>query len=557
MQRPAIYYVDDGFDTSGKRLVGRQAAGEGFLRAMARYTTSDVLYGATSNKRSIDAMQQRVAPDLRHDVRLEWLKLFLPEEMRRASVVYRSDPVLGELAWQRRFFDQRAYSLCGLTHTICSREAMQAIGDMLTLPLQPWDAVICTSQSVRTSVAEIHANYQEYLAERTGGKPSISLQLPVIPLGVDCDEQQKYRQQTQTRKALRKTLEVADDDVLVMFLGRLNFYTKAHPTPLWMAASQAAAKCKTKLHLLMVGWFEDEREEQAYRAAAKTFAPNVATSFLDGRQPELRAAAWSAADLFVSPVDNVQETFGLTPLEAMAAGIPVIVSDWNGYRETVRDGIDGFRIPTIAPPAGTGIDLAHRYNGDTNLYSQVVARLSMATTVDPAFLAQALVRLVDDKTLRQKMGAEGARYAREKFDWRVVIGLYEQLWEELGRIRGAAPETAPRRPDQPAAPLCDDLLRVFANYATTTISESTPLFLGTHYSPENLPKLASEWMSNFGRDSRLPAEELQRIMLVVEMMPGIRVDQLGLASLDAISIRSLGYLLKFGLLATHPTQLSS
>ena len=34
------------------------------------------------------------------------------------------------------------------------------------------------------------------------------------------------------------------------------------------------------------------------------------------------------------------------PVEAMASGLPVIVSDWDGYKETVRDGVDGFRIPT-------------------------------------------------------------------------------------------------------------------------------------------------------------------------------------------------------------------
>ena len=28
----------------------------------------------------------------------------------------------------------------------------------------------------------------------------------------------------------------------------------------------------------------------------------------------------------------------------MAAGLPVVVSDWDGYRDTVRDGVDGFRI---------------------------------------------------------------------------------------------------------------------------------------------------------------------------------------------------------------------
>ena len=29
----------------------------------------------------------------------------------------------------------------------------------------------------------------------------------------------------------------------------------------------------------------------------------------------------------------------------MAAGLPVVVSDWDGYRYTVTDGVEGFRIP--------------------------------------------------------------------------------------------------------------------------------------------------------------------------------------------------------------------
>ena len=52
-----------------------------------------------------------------------------------------------------------------------------------------------------------------------------------------------------------------------------------------------------------------------------------------------------AADLFVSLADNPQETFGITPLEAMAAELPCLVSDWDGYRDTVTNDV-GCRIPT-------------------------------------------------------------------------------------------------------------------------------------------------------------------------------------------------------------------
>jgi glycosyltransferase involved in cell wall biosynthesis len=51
--------------------------------------------------------------------------------------------------------------------------------------------------------------------------------------------------------------------------------------------------------------------------------------------------------------DNIQETFGIVPIEAMAAGLPVVVLDWDGYKNTVRDGIDGFRVPTLMSGAGS------------------------------------------------------------------------------------------------------------------------------------------------------------------------------------------------------------
>ena len=73
------------------------------------------------------------------------------------------------------------------------------------------------------------------------------------------------------------------------------------------------------------------------------------------------AQVGSVRDIFCSLSDNIQETFGITPIEAMSAGLPVVVSDWDGYRDTVRDGIDGFRVPTQMPPPGYGDELALRH----------------------------------------------------------------------------------------------------------------------------------------------------------------------------------------------------
>lgn len=65
---------------------------------------------------------------------------------------------------------------------------------------------------------------------------------------------------------------------------------------------------------------------------------------------ERKDLLYSASDVFCSLVDNYQETFGLTLLEAMSHGLPVIASDFNGYRELVQPGITGFLVPTYASP---------------------------------------------------------------------------------------------------------------------------------------------------------------------------------------------------------------
>ena len=45
----------------------------------------------------------------------------------------------------------------------------------------------------------------------------------------------------------------------------------------------------------------------------------------------------------------------------MTAGLACVVSDWDGYRDTVVDGETGIRIPTWMPGAGTGAALADAY----------------------------------------------------------------------------------------------------------------------------------------------------------------------------------------------------
>ena len=70
--------------------------------------------------------------------------------------------------------------------------------------------------------------------------------------------------------------------------------------------------------LVECGWAANDQIVQAFADASAKLCPSVRSIVLDGREPDLRTRAWASADVFCSLSDNIQETFGLTPIEAMA-----------------------------------------------------------------------------------------------------------------------------------------------------------------------------------------------------------------------------------------------
>ena len=64
----------------------------------------------------------------------------------QAGTLLRGQPYLSELAWERGFrHGHQSYSLVGLIHTLAPPKVRELIGESLIAPVQPWDAVICTS----------------------------------------------------------------------------------------------------------------------------------------------------------------------------------------------------------------------------------------------------------------------------------------------------------------------------------------------------------------------------------------------------------------------------
>ena len=228
----------------------------------------------------------------------------------------------------------------------------------------------------------------------------------------------------------------------MLWLGRLSFFEKAYPQGMFIALQKAARRCGRRLHFVMAGWFPGgETDHSCYEEAARCHAPDVPVHFLDGKNPEVVRCCWAAADVFLSLVDNPQETFGLAPVEAMAAGVPVVVSDWDGYRYTVSDGVEGFLIPTLAPAnAGQGEELALQHDHGLLAYQDYVGAVAQHVAVDTEAAAAAIARLAEDPALRKRMGEAGRQTVQQRFDWSVVARLHHQLYAELAERRRAGQE---------------------------------------------------------------------------------------------------------------------
>ncbi len=104
---------------------------------------------------------------------------------------------------------------------------------------------------------------------------------------------------------------------------------------------------------------------------------------------------YSTADIFCAPATG-WESFGMVLLEAMATGKPIVASDIPGYAGLISQGVEGLLVKPR----------------------------------DEKALAAAILTLLKDKPMRERMGQSGIRKAKD-YSWDVVAQKVMDYYQEL------------------------------------------------------------------------------------------------------------------------------
>jgi len=196
---------------------------------------------------------------------------------------------------------------------------------------------------------------------------------------------------------VRAELDIVDKKVVVMA-------ARMHPEKGYEPLLEALPSVRRRIPDVVVLVAGTGPFESRYRALSNLLGLEGAVRFLGFRRdlPDVIAAA----DLVVLP--SLAEAFGLVLVEALYLGVPVVASRVGGIPEIVENEVDGL---LVSP-------------GDRDA------------------LAGALVRVLEDSVLRDRLAGAGRGRVARRFAFDHMVREYERVYDELDRPRERGARTA-------------------------------------------------------------------------------------------------------------------
>jgi len=365
---------------------------------------------------------------------------------------------LNILAALRQKLQRYEAPICGFIHSVSYARIAVALLQQCFAGLTESDLLFCSSRAGMKTI--------DIYIEEIGRLLPPELHYParraLVPLGVEVPTVDQEASRT-----LRQRLNVEQGCSIALYFGRLSQTSKCDLGPLLVALSQLLGRGNS-LHMVVAGDDTQTKEAPRLQMLASELGCYKNVTIWPNPSAADKHLLYSGADIFVSPSDNIQETYGLTVAEAMAYGLPAIVSDWDGYRDLVKHAENGFLVPSFFPP---NIETLRLCDCTTSMLEE--DSLSQSTVIDVNVLSESLEKLALDQALRRQMGQAAKQYVEKHCSWRVVVKRYEDLWEEALQIARAVNS----RHHVYSKLLSTSIDKSFSHYATAKRSHECKCFI--------------------------------------------------------------------------------
>ena len=119
----AIYYSSDGFKAKDNKIMGRQVAGNSFLKAYFRYSDYKEFWVYSDKKQEAEDFAKFAREQGRNE-KIKFINFQNTGTLYEPGLLFYPGPSISLHAKRRSFYKDNSWSLCGITHTTCSERAM-------------------------------------------------------------------------------------------------------------------------------------------------------------------------------------------------------------------------------------------------------------------------------------------------------------------------------------------------------------------------------------------------------------------------------------------------
>ncbi|MEO9005036.1 MAG: glycosyltransferase family 4 protein [Ginsengibacter sp.] len=429
-KRLAVYLDNYTSAQEGDIVYGRDVAVNDFLKGLLLYGQSGeykFYQSSDALKKSIDSRQDLLdIAKYRNDLFIE-IKDINSLKSKNAifdfDIWHETDADFAEAISLRERYCTRPYPISAAFNVLSYQSLLHDwYLEILLKKTFDYDTIICNSTAAKKGLLNIFDGVSERLRKSHNINLSFKGNTEIIPLGVDTNIFKPG-----DKKELRLKLGLPLDAFIILWIGRISPFDKADLLPLLLVFQILVKDNPNREIKLVIG---GSGENIFNVIIDKCIVDLHLTNHIILIRPlpaSLRHFYHACADVFVSPADNIQETFGITPLEAMACGIPQVVSDWNGYRDTVKHGQTGFLIPTYMADLDEEIVIKSGIYDNYDLLDHF--EFAQTVAIDLKAFLTALQALIDSPALCKKMSENSRERAVNIYDWKNIIYLHEQLWQ--------------------------------------------------------------------------------------------------------------------------------